>query len=158
MFNHLDSHNNPTMVDVSSKDRSVRVALACGKICMSKQAYQAVLDNQVKKGPVLQTAIIAAIMGAKQTSALIPMCHPLPLAGIHVDIVEKEEECAFILKVRVKCQAQTGVEMEALSGVSVGLLTIYDMVKGLDKSMTIQEIYLEHKSGGKNGEYFRNKE
>ncbi|WP_104750228.1 cyclic pyranopterin monophosphate synthase MoaC [Helicobacter cynogastricus] len=157
-LSHLDSQNNPLMVDVSSKNQSSRVALACGKICMSKQAYQAVLDNQIKKGPVLQTAIIAAIMGAKQTSTLIPMCHPLPLAGVHVEVLEKEEECAFVLKVSVRCQAQTGVEMEALTGVSIGLLTIYDMVKGLDKSMVIGEIYLEHKSGGKSGEYFRNKE
>ncbi|MFC3847694.1 cyclic pyranopterin monophosphate synthase MoaC [Helicobacter baculiformis] len=152
-FSHLDAQNQPTMVDVSAKESTHRVAIASGKIRMGAQAYQAILDNTLKKGPVIQTAIVAAIMGAKQTSTLIPMCHPLNLSGVHVQVLECPQESAFLVRVRVQCQGQTGVEMEALTGVSVGLLTIYDMAKSLDKSMVMGEIQLEQKSGGKSGDY-----
>ncbi|WP_121020426.1 cyclic pyranopterin monophosphate synthase MoaC [Helicobacter vulpis] len=152
-FSHLDAQNQPTMVDVSAKESTHRVAIASGKIRMGAQAYQAISDNTLKKGPVIQTAIVAAIMGAKQTSTLIPMCHPLNLSGVHVQVLECPQESAFLVRVRVQCQGQTGVEMEALTGVSVGLLTIYDMAKSLDKSMVMGEIQLEQKSGGKSGDY-----
>nr|WP_267891551.1 cyclic pyranopterin monophosphate synthase MoaC [Helicobacter bizzozeronii] len=154
-LSHLDTHNNPNMVDVSHKPDTLRIALASGKISMGAQAYKAVLDNQIKKGPVIQTAVIAAIMGAKQTSTLIPMCHPLNLSNIAVEVLEQPQEHALIVQVRVKYYGQTGVEMEALTGVSVGLLTIYDMVKSLDKSMVIGAIQLEYKEGGKSGTYQR---
>ena len=152
---HLDKNNRPKMVDVSQKDNTKRVAIASGIISMSNKAYQNVIDNQNKKGPVLQTAVIAAIMGAKKTPELIPMCHPLSLSGINCDIEELPELPGFKLTVTTKLTGQTGVEMEALTGVSIGLLTIYDMVKAIDKSMVISNIQLEHKSGGKTGDFNR---
>ncbi|WP_297576174.1 cyclic pyranopterin monophosphate synthase MoaC [uncultured Campylobacter sp.] len=153
MLTHLDEKNRPKMVDVSDKEITSREATASGFIKMSEEAFRAIKDNSVKKGPVLQTAVIAAIQGAKKTSSLIPMCHPLNLTSIKTDIVEHEN--AFELIVTVKVDGKTGVEMEALSGVSIGLLTIYDMVKAIDKSMIIYDIALLKKSGGKSGEYLR---
>lgn len=152
---HLDNNNNPTMVDVSHKQITQREALARGKITMNKEAFLAIINNTVKKGPVLQTAIIAAIMGSKKTSELIPMCHPLFLSSVKCNVIECESENSFILEVRVKTNSQTGVEMEALMGVNIGLLTIYDMVKAIDKSMEISEVYLVQKSGGKSGDYLK---
>ncbi|EOV4085816.1 cyclic pyranopterin monophosphate synthase MoaC [Campylobacter upsaliensis] len=152
---HLDDKNRPKMVDVSEKNDTLRIAKASGKITMSKEAFEAVKTNSAKKGPVLQTAIIAAIMGAKKTSDLIPMCHPLMLSKVETDIIELEKECAFKLIVSVKCEGKTGVEMEALTAVSVGLLTIYDMVKAIDKMMCLDEIMLLSKEGGKSGQFVR---
>jgi len=152
---HLDENNRPKMVDVSNKNDTKRIAIASGKITMSKEAYKAIISNSVKKGPVLQTAVISAIMATKKTSELIPMCHPLLLSGINCDIEENEAENSFKLFVSVSLNGQTGVEMEALTGVSVGLLTIYDMVKAIDKSMIISNIQLESKSGGKSGDFKR---
>lgn len=152
---HLNQHNNPTMVDVSAKNITTREALASGKITMSKNAFEAVLNNTAKKGPVIQTAVIAAIMAAKNTSGAIPMCHPLFLSKINVEITPIEGECAFRIESLVKCEGKTGVEMEALHSVSVGLLTMYDMLKAIDKSMVISDICLESKSGGKSGDYQR---
>ncbi|EHE0558041.1 cyclic pyranopterin monophosphate synthase MoaC [Campylobacter upsaliensis] len=152
---HLDDKNRPKMVDVSEKNDTLRIAKASGKITMSKEAFEAVKTNSAKKGPVLQTAIIAAIMGAKKTSDLIPMCHPLMLSKVKTDIIELEKECAFKLIVNVKCEGKTGVEMEALTAVSVGLLTIYDMVKAIDKMMCLDEIMLLSKEGGKSGKFVR---
>ena len=152
---HIDDNNRPKMVDVSGKNETHRIAVASGKITMSKEAYDAIIGNVVKKGPVLQTAVIAAIMGTKKTSELIPMCHPLLLSGINCDIEELSQTNSFKLFVTAKLNGQTGVEMEALTGVSVGLLTIYDMVKATDKSMIISDIQLESKSGGKSGDFKR---
>ena len=152
---HLDNNNRPKMVDVSDKNDTKRVAVASGKITMSKEAYDAIISNVVKKGPVLQTAVVAAIMGTKKTSDLIPMCHPLLLTGINCDIEENPDENSFKLFVTAKLNGQTGVEMEALTGVSIGLLTIYDMVKAIDKSMVISDIQREEKSGGKSGDFKR---
>ncbi len=152
---HLDDNNRPKMVDVSDKNPTTRVAIASGIIQMSPEAYQAIIENTAKKGPVLQTAVIAAIMGTKKTSDLIPMCHPLNLSGINCDIQELPELPGFKLIVTAKLTGQTGVEMEALTGTSIGLLTIYDMVKAIDKSMVIQTVQLENKSGGKSGDYQR---
>ncbi|GHV59953.1 cyclic pyranopterin monophosphate synthase accessory protein [Campylobacterota bacterium] len=152
---HLDGNNRPQMVDVSHKHASEREARAGGTITMSREAYDAIKRNAVAKGPVLQTAVVAAILGAKRTGDLIPMCHPLGLSHISCDIAENDETCALRLSVTAKLTGQTGVEMEALTGVSIGLLTIYDMVKAIDKSMVIGDIWLEHKSGGKSGEYNR---
>ncbi|PLY04131.1 MAG: cyclic pyranopterin monophosphate synthase MoaC [Arcobacter sp.] len=152
---HLDDNNRPKMVDVSGKSDTTRVAIASGKITMSQDAFDAIIDNSTKKGPVIQTAVIAAIMGVKKTSDLIPMCHPLLLSGINCDVEEISSLPGFKLIVTAKLNGQTGVEMEALTGVSVGLLTIYDMVKAIDKSMIISDVQLEKKSGGKSGEFLR---
>jgi len=152
---HLDENDRPKMVDVSSKEETTRVAVASGIISMSKEAFENVTSSQNKKGPVIQTAVIAAIMGAKKTPELIPMCHPLLLTGINCDVEQLEELPGFKLIVTTKLKGQTGVEMEALTGVSIGLLTIYDMVKAIDKGMIISDIQLEHKSGGKSGNFNR---
>lgn len=152
---HLDEKDRPKMVDVSDKDESFRVAVASGTITMSQVAFDMIISQQTKKGPVLQTAVIAAIMGTKKTSDLIPMCHPLMLTSVNCDVEELPELPGFKLTVTAKLKGQTGVEMEALTGVSIGLLTIYDMSKAIDKSMVISNICLESKSGGKSGNYTR---
>ncbi len=152
---HLDEQNKPKMVDVSDKEATTRIAVASGIIEVGKEAFEAVTSNSTKKGPVLQTAVIAAIQGAKQTSTLIPMCHPLMLTSLKTDIEELPEIPAFKLTVTAKLCGQTGVEMEALTGVSVGLLTIYDMLKAIDKGMVIRTVQLETKSGGKSGDFRR---
>lgn len=152
---HLDDKNRPKMVDVSDKNETKRVAVASGEIKMSKEAYEAIISNNTKKGPVLQTAVIAAILGTKKTYELIPMCHPLLLTGIDCDIEEIPEKSTFKLYVTARLNGQTGVEMEALTGVSIGLLTIYDMVKAIDKTMIISNVQLESKSGGKSGDFKR---
>jgi len=138
MLTHLDEKDRPKMVDVSPKDPTKRVATASGIIKMSKDAFKAIKEN-------------------KKTSELIPMCHPLAILGVDCDIEELPEICAFKLYVSIKIEGKTGVEMEALTGVSVGLLTIYDMVKAIDKGMQIDNIVLESKTGGKSGEYMRSK-
>lgn len=152
---HLDENDRPKMVDVSSKENTKRVAVASGIISMSREAYDNVISNQNKKGPVLQTAVVAAIMGTKKTPELIPMCHPLLLSGINCEVEELPKLPGFKLTVTTKLSGQTGVEMEALTGVSIGLLTIYDMVKAIDKGMVISNVQLEHKSGGKTGDFQR---
>lgn len=153
---HLDERDRPKMVDVSDKNTTSRTATASGIITMSQAAFEAVINQTAKKGPVIQTAVIAAIMGTKKTSDLIPMCHPLNLSGVNCDIEELLELPGFKLTVTAKLTGQTGVEMEALTGTSIGLLTIYDMLKAIDKSMVIGPIQLETKSGGKSGDYQRN--
>ncbi len=152
---HLDEKDRPKMVDVSNKSETTRVAKATGTISMSQEAYDLIVSNKTKKGPVLQTAIISAILGAKQTSNLIPMCHPLMLTSVKCDVEELSELPGFKLEVIAKLKGQTGVEMEALTGVGIGLLTIYDMAKAIDKSMVISNIQLEEKSGGKSGDFIR---
>jgi cyclic pyranopterin phosphate synthase len=152
---HLDKNHRPKMVDVGDKTPTTRVAVASGQIAMSKDAYNAIVSQTTKKGPVIQTAVIAAIMGAKKTSDLIPMCHPLLLSGIDCDIKQIDTLPGFELSLSVKLDGKTGVEMEALTGVSIGLLTIYDMAKAIDKSMVISDIKLLSKSGGKSGDFSR---
>ena len=152
---HLDEKDRPKMVDVSDKMESFRVAVASGTITMSQDAYDMIVNEKTKKGPVLQTAVIAAILGTKRTSDLIPMCHPLMLTSVNCDVEEDPELPGFKLFVTAKLKGQTGVEMEALMGVSIGLLTIYDMAKAIDKGMVINDIRLESKSGGKSGDFRR---
>ena len=152
---HLDEHDRPKMVDVSDKNATTRIAIASGIIEMSQDAFTAIVQEKAKKGPVIQTAVIAAIMGTKKTSELIPMCHPLNLSGINCDVEELPDLPGFKLIVSAKLTGQTGVEMEALTGVSIGLLTIYDMVKAIDKGMVIRNVQLESKEGGKSGDYKR---
>ena len=143
------------MVDVSEKEDSVRTATASGTIEVTPEAYEAVIHNSAKKGPVLQTAVIAAIQGAKKTPDLIPMCHPLMLSSVKTEIEELPQLPGFRLYVTAKLTGKTGVEMEALTGVSVGLPTIYDMLKAIDKGMVIRDIRLESKTGGKSGDFRR---
>jgi cyclic pyranopterin phosphate synthase len=152
---HLDEQDKPKMVDVSEKEDSVRTATASGTIEVTPEAYEAVIHNSAKKGPVLQTAVIAAIQGAKKTPDLIPMCHPLMLSSVKTEIEELPQLPGFRLYVTAKLTGKTGVEMEALTGVSVGLLTIYDMLKAIDKGMVIRDIRLESKTGGKSGDFRR---
>ena len=152
---HLDEKKRPKMVDVGTKEETERVAVASGIIQMSREAYEAIINQTTKKGAVLHTAVIAAIMGAKKTPDLIPMCHPLLLTSINCDVEELPDLPGFKLTVTCKLKGRTGVEMEALTGVSVGLLTIYDMVKAIDKAMVIKNIQLERKSGGKSGDFRR---
>jgi cyclic pyranopterin phosphate synthase len=152
---HLDENNKPKMVDVGDKASSTRIATASGIIEVGQAAFDAVLSNSAKKGPVLQTAVIAAIQAAKQTSTLIPMCHPLMLTSVKTDIEELPALPGFKLTVTTKLNGKTGVEMESLTAVSVGLLTIYDMLKAIDKGMIIKNVQLEHKSGGNSGDFHR---
>ena len=152
---HLDEKDRPKMVDVSDKADTFRVAKASGIIKMSQEAYDMIVGEKAKKGPVIQTAVIAAIMGTKKTSDLIPMCHPLMLTSVNCDVEELDDLPGFKLFVTSKLRGQTGVEMEALTGVSIGLLTIYDMAKAIDRSMVISNIQLEEKDGGKSGRYKR---
>ncbi len=154
---HLDEKNRPKMVDVGEKNPTKRKAVASGIISMTPEAYSAVIDNTAKKGPVLQTAVVASIMGAKKTAEIIPMCHPLLLNAIDCKIDELPDLPGFKLTVTVKLSGKTGVEMEALTGVSIGLLTIYDMLKAIDKEMEIHDIRLESKEGGKSGSFKRKK-
>ena len=152
---HFDAQGNAIMVDVSAKRETARVATARGKIVVNEAVYAAICAGTVKKGDVLGVARIAGIMAAKQTSSVIPLCHPLPLAKCSVDFHLLPEERAVEATAVVKVTGQTGVEMEALHAVSVALLTIYDMCKALDKGMELREIYLVQKSGGKSGDYVR---
>ncbi|MCL2165644.1 MAG: cyclic pyranopterin monophosphate synthase MoaC [Oscillospiraceae bacterium] len=148
-FTHLDHNGNAIMVDVSDKERTARRAIATGRITMSGECYEAVCQGQMKKGDVIAVARIAGIMAAKQTYALIPLCHVLPIDQALVDFEFDDGECAIIANCSVKTTAGTGVEMEALTGVSVALLTIYDMCKAIDKGMKIGGIRLLEKTGGK---------
>ncbi len=148
---HLDESGAAHMVDVSAKADSVREAVAAGRISMSAQALSAIKAGSAKKGDVLATARIAGIMAAKKTSDLIPLCHPLLLSKVSVDFAFKDDGIRATATVRLA--GQTGVEMEAMTAVSVALLTIYDMAKAVDKAMIISDIRLLSKTGGKSGEW-----
>lgn len=141
------------MVDVGAKAATNREATASGEITMSVPALKAIRSGAMAKGDPLQTARLAGIMAAKQTSALIPLCHPLPLT--HVDVELTQTRRGYLITAQVRTTAQTGVEMEALTAVAVAALTIYDMVKAIDKSMTIGDICLLEKRGGRSGHYTR---
>jgi cyclic pyranopterin phosphate synthase len=150
---HLDEQGHAHMVDVTGKVDTSRTAIARGAILLSPETLKLLRDNAVPKGDALATARIAGIMAAKKTSELIPLCHPLPItkAGVELTIAEDRVE----IEATVSVTGKTGVEMEALTAVSVAALTIYDMVKAVDKSAIITDIRLEYKSGGKSGEYKR---
>jgi len=150
---HINEKHNPKMVDVGEKEITKRIAVASGKIKMKPETKEAILKEKTKKGAVLQTAIIAAIIGSKKTSELIPMCHNILIDGVDVDIEETDK--GFKLIVTAKTTSKTGIEMEALTAVSIGLLTIYDMAKAIDREMEIYDIRLEYKAGGKSGEFKR---
>lgn len=155
-FTHFDSHGNAVMVDVSGKDVTSRTAVAQGSIRVNSEIMAAVVGRTVAKGDVLGTARVAGIMGAKQTSALIPMCHPLGMNKCSVDFETDEKNHVITAICTVKVDGKTGVEMEALTGVSVALLTVYDMCKAIDKRMELTDIHLVNKTGGKSGEFHWN--
>lgn len=153
-FTHFDEKGNAVMVDVSEKEPTSRVAIAEGAICVSEEIMAAVTGNNVKKGDVLGVARVAGIMAVKQTSSIIPMCHPLMISKCSIDFEVKPEEGIIKAICMVKVEGKTGVEMEALHGVSAALLTIYDMCKAIDKRMVIREIHLVEKHGGKSGDFY----
>lgn len=150
-FTHFDDSGRALMVDVSQKEDSLREACAKGKITVNQQVYDAIEAGTMEKGDVLSVAATAGIMGAKKTSELIPMCHILPITNCHITFDKVPEAREIHCTCTVKVTGKTGVEMEALTGVSIALLTIYDMCKALDKSMEIGDIYLYKKTGGKSG-------
>ena len=150
---HLDKNGNAIMVDVSEKEVTHRIATACGKITVSQEILTSIKENTNKKGDVLAVARVAGIMAAKRTSELIPLCHLLVLTKCTVDFTINEEEKYIEAICTVKTDGKTGVEMEALTGVQIALLTIYDMCKAIDKKMVITDVHLLAKSGGKSGEF-----
>ncbi len=154
-FTHFDDNGRARMVDVSAKDVTTRMAVASGEIHMQPETLEHIRQGKMKKGDVLAVADVAAVMGAKKTPDLIPMCHPLMLSGIDVSFSELEEGCGLKAEVSVKCNGKTGVEMEALTAVSTALLTVYDMCKAVDRGMMLTHIRLEEKEGGKSGAYKR---
>ncbi|WP_028583270.1 cyclic pyranopterin monophosphate synthase MoaC [Desulfogranum mediterraneum] len=152
---HFDEAGNARMVDVGAKQASRRVATAAGRITMSRQAFELIRDGQVKKGDVLGVARIAGVMAAKKVDQLIPLCHPLAITGIDIAFRLEEGSTTIHIEATVSITGQTGVEMEALTAVSVSALTIYDMCKAIDKTMEIGGICLLKKSGGKSGVFER---
>ena len=150
---HFDASGNAHMVDVSAKDTTARTAVAEGTVVMQPQTLALVTQGRAKKGDVLAVARLAGIMGAKQTSGLIPLCHPLPLTSVALDLVADAELPGVRITATVRTTGQTGVEMEALTAVSTAALTVYDMLKAAEKSMTISDIRLVMKEGGKSGRY-----
>ena len=148
-LSHLDSTGQAQMVDVSAKPQTVREALAAARVRMSPETFAVIEAGNVPKGDVLATARLAGIMGAKQTSQLIPLCHPLPLHNVEVRITPDSKLPGYQIMASVKTKAETGVEMEALTAVSVASLTLYDMAKALEKSIEIESIHLLSKTGGK---------
>jgi cyclic pyranopterin phosphate synthase len=155
IFTHLDSQGHVRMVDVTEKNSTERIAVAQGKISMNCDTFEKIQHQSVVKGNVLETARIAGIMAAKKTPDLIPMCHPLNITHVNIDFFPCEDETAYGIVASVRLRGQTGVEMEALTAVSVAALTIYDMCKSYDKNMCISDIYLTEKSGGKSGRFRR---
>lgn len=152
---HFDAEGKAKMVDVSQKPPTSREAIAKGSILMKAATIRIILEKALPKGDVISVARVAGIMAAKKTSELIPMCHNLNLTHVGIDISVNAEDNRIYVESAVKCIGQTGVEMEALTAVSVSLLTIYDMCKAVDKEMTIQDIMLIEKRGGKSGEFRR---
>ncbi|BHH82960.1 cyclic pyranopterin monophosphate synthase MoaC [Desulforhopalus sp. 52FAK] len=154
-FTHFDEEGHAVMVDVGGKKATVRVAHAAGSITMSTQAFEMVKSGSMSKGDVLGIARVAGIMAAKKVDSLIPLCHPLLISKINVDFEYQDENNTIEIFATVGMSGQTGVEMEALTAVSVAGLTIYDMCKAVDKSMVIGDIRLLKKTGGKSGTYVR---
>lgn len=150
---HIDEHGRATMVDTSGKPITDRRAVASARVLMSAATVVAIREHQAPKGDPLETARLAGIVAAKRTAELIPLCHPLPLT--HIDVRAELLDDGVLLEAEVVTRAQTGVEMEALTAVSVAALTVYDMCKALDKAITITDIRLESKTGGKSGDYRR---
>jgi len=152
-LSHVDEHGRVRMVDTGNKEITSRRAVASARVLMMSETVSALREHRTPKGDPLETARLAGIMAAKRTSDLIPLCHPLPLT--HIDVRATLEDDGVALEADVSTNAQTGVEMEALTAVSVAALTVYDMCKALEKGMTITDVRLERKTGGKSGDYKR---
>lgn len=152
-FTHLDAEGNAVMVDVSAKDNTERTATAKGRIVMAPETLQRIMNRGVKKGDVLSVAQLAGIMGAKRTPDLIPLCHPLMLSSVKVDLTCDPARSAVDIEATCRLTGKTGVEMEALTAVTVAALTVYDMCKAVDRGMRIEDVRLTHKSGGKSGTF-----
>ena len=152
-LSHLDGEGQARMVDVSDKPVTVREAVARGRITISAAAMRLVRAGQLEKGGVVETARLAGVLAAKRTAEVIPLCHPLPLTHVDVDLAPRRD--GFVIEARVRTDAKTGAEMEALHAVAVAALTVYDMVKAADKAMTIGEIRLVKKTGGRSGSWSR---
>ncbi|HEX2198869.1 MAG TPA: cyclic pyranopterin monophosphate synthase MoaC [Burkholderiales bacterium] len=152
---HFDPKGSAHMVDVGAKDSTHRIAVASGRIRMQPATFRLVAGGKAKKGDVLGIARIAAIQATKRASELIPLAHPIALTRVAVDFELAQKSSSIVIRARVECRGQTGVEMEALTAAAVGLLTIYDMVKAVDRGMTLTDVRLEHKAGGKSGEFRR---
>lgn len=158
-FTHFNDQGRAKMVDISKKSDSVRTAVAASSVQMNQEVYDKIIGQQIGKGDVLSVAQIAGIMAAKQTSSIIPMCHPIPLKGVDISFSwnNDEEKHELLIQALVKTKGSTGVEMEALTSASVCALTVYDMCKAVDKGMIIGPTYLLKKTGGKSGDFTRGK-
>lgn len=154
-FTHFDEQGRARMVDVGEKPVSRRTAVAAASVKVNADTFRLIQTGGVKKGDVLTVAQIAGIMGAKKTSDLIPLCHPIPVRGIEVSLCPKEENCTIEIVASVNCDGKTGVEMEALTAVSVAALTVYDMCKAVQKDIVITDIRLLEKTGGVHGDFRR---
>lgn len=154
-FSHFNESGRARMVDVSEKSETVRTAVAAGRVKVNAETFSLIKSGSMKKGDVLGTAQIAGIMGAKKTPDIIPMCHPIMISGVDIDFNLNEAELAVEITATAKCSGVTGVEMEALTAVSVAALTVYDMCKAVQKDMEITDIRLLKKSGGKSGDFVR---
>lgn len=152
---HFNAAGEAHMVDVGAKAETEREAVAEGRIFMERATLEKIMEGTHKKGDVLGIARVAGIMGAKRTSELVPLCHPIALTAVELDLTAEPEQSSVYCKATVRCKGQTGVEMEALTAVQVGLLTIYDMCKAVDRGMVMQGIGLLAKSGGKSGTWQR---
>ncbi len=152
-LSHIDAAGNAVMVDVTAKDVTLRTATAEGRITMAAATLELIEARGFKKGDVLGVAQLAGIMGAKRTADLIPLCHPLPLTGVTVELEPQPEQGCVVVRATCKVTGRTGVEMEALTAVSVATLTVYDMCKAVDRGMRITDVHLVHKEGGRTGEF-----
>tara|TARA_B100000965_G_C19207308_1_gene590023 strand:+ start:155 stop:610 length:456 start_codon:yes stop_codon:yes gene_type:complete len=148
-MNHINKKGNPYIIDVSNKDATERIAIASGEVKFDKETYKKIKSFETKKGNLEKTAIIGGIMGAKETSRLIPLCHNIPINHINIEIKKNDKKFILIIESTVKTYANTGVEMEALTAVTISCLTIYDMCKYLNKKIKIQNVQLVSKTGGK---------
>ncbi len=154
---HFNEEGRARMVDVSEKTQTMRTAVAAGEVLLRPDTYDLVVAGKMKKGDVLAVAQVAGIMGAKRTSDVIPMCHPIAITGIDISFALDEPRHAILIEATAKCKGETGIEMEALTAVSIAALTIYDMCKAVQKDIEIQNIRLLSKTGGKSGAYHKEK-
>lgn len=157
-FSHFNDSGRARMVDVSEKPDTARTAVAAGRVLVNAETFELIKTGGIKKGDVLSVSQVAGIMGAKKTPDIIPMCHPIMISGVDIDFELNEKELAVEIKATAKCTGATGVEMEALTAVSVAALTVYDMCKAVQRDMVISDVRLLKKSGGKSGEFIRNEE
>jgi cyclic pyranopterin phosphate synthase len=154
-LSHVDAHGRAQMVDVGEKPVTTREAVATGTVQMQPEVLRMIVTGQIPKGDVLAVARVAGIMAAKKTPELIPLCHPLPITSVTIDFTPDEKLGTIAIEARVRVEGRTGVEMEALTAVSIAALTVYDMCKAADKSMVIADVCLQKKTGGKSGTYQR---